>query len=234
MKTFICSMALIAFCFVVQAQNQLKGAWKLETDDGTTKILLLSNDYFTWTEHATETGAFHMTKGGSWKQEGKQLTFELEFHTKDTAKVGESESLGFKYKPSSGQLKLKKKGKWTALETKEPTILTSSYLFAGRKRNGEIQIRDTDQPRKTMKILTGTRFQWIAYNTETKQFFGTGGGTYTAEDGKYVEQITFFSRDDSRVGASLEFDYEVIEGNWHHSGLSSKGKPIYEIWAVRK
>ncbi|MEM8527706.1 MAG: hypothetical protein AAGG68_23895, partial [Bacteroidota bacterium] len=68
----------------------------------------------------------------------------------------------------------------------------------------------------------------------TKQFLGTGGGTYTAKDGKYVEHITFFSRDDSRVGASLAFDYEVIDGNWHHRGLSSKGKPIYEIWGVRE
>jgi hypothetical protein len=57
-----------------------------------------------------------------------------------------------------------------------------------------------------------------------------GGGTYTAKDGKYIENITFFSRDDSRVGASLDFNYEVIDGEWHHSGLSSKGDPIYEIW----
>ncbi|MEN0048236.1 MAG: membrane or secreted protein [Bacteroidota bacterium] len=234
MKIYIWTLLLVSLCFTTYAQDQPNGAWQLETDDGTTKILLLSGDYFTWTEHATETGAFHMTKGGKWKQEGKKMMLELEFHTQDTAQVGKSESISFKYKPSSGQLKLKKQGKWTALEAEEQTALTSPYLFAGRKRNGEIQMRDTDQPRKTMKILTGTRFQWIAYNTATKQFFGTGGGTYTAKDGKYVEQITFFSRDNSRVGASLEFDYEVIDGNWHHSGLSSKGKPIYEIWAVRE
>ena len=82
-----------------------------------------------------------------------------------------------------------------------------------------------------MKILSGTRFQWIAYNTETKEFLGTGGGTYTTDNGKYTENIEFFSRDDSRVGASLEFDYEVKDGKWHHKGESSKGDPIYEIWS---
>jgi len=234
MKLITCFTFLITLCFSIQAQTQLNGAWKLETADGTTKILLLSGDYFTWTEHAAETGKFFMTKGGSWKQEGKNLSFELEFHTQDTTQVGKKESIVFKYEPQSRQLKLKKQGKWSPLETTEQTALTAPYLFAGRKRNDEIQMRDTEQPRKTMKILTGTRFQWIAYNTATKQFFGTGGGTYTAKEGKYVENITFFSRDDSRVGASLEFDYKVIDGNWHHSGLSSKGKPIYEIWAVRK
>jgi hypothetical protein len=115
-----------------------------------------------------------------------------------------------------------------------PGKLQSAWLMSGRKRDGNIQSRDTSRPRKTMKILSGTRFQWIAYNTETKQFMGTGGGTYTTIDGKYTETIEFFSRDDSRVGAVLTFDYELIDGAWHHSGLSSKGKPIYEIWSVRK
>ena len=88
-------------------------------------------------------------------------------------------------------------------------------------------------PRKTMKILSGTKFQWIAYNTETGDFSGTGGGTYTTEGGKYTENIDFFSRDNTRVGASLKFDYELKEKKWHHRGLSSEGSPIYEIWSLR-
>jgi hypothetical protein len=85
-----------------------------------------------------------------------------------------------------------------------------------------------------MKILTGDRIQWIAYNTETKKFFGTGGGNYTAENGKYTENIGFFSRDNSRVGMSLQFDFEVKDGDWHHSGNNSRGEPMYEVWSRRK
>jgi len=85
-------------------------------------------------------------------------------------------------------------------------------------------------PRKTLKILSGTRFQWAAINPETKQFSGTGGGTYTFENGKYTENIEFFSRDNSRVGASLTFDGEVSGDKWKHSGNSSTGNPIAEIW----
>ena len=44
--------------------------------------------------------------------------------------------------------------------------------MSGRVRNGQKQLRDTNRPRKTMKILSGTRFQWIAYNTETQKFMG--------------------------------------------------------------
>ena len=52
----------------------------------------------------------------------------------------------------------------------------------------------------------------------------------TFENGKYTEHIEFFSRDSSRVGASLGFDGKIENGAWHHSGLSSRGEPIYEIW----
>jgi len=121
---------------------------------------------------------------------------------------------------------------WTRIDTGKPGDLAGAWLMSGRVRDGKISRREPG-PRKTMKILSKTRFQWIAYNTETWKFSGSGGGTYTAEDGKYVENIEFFSRDSSRVGASLSFDYEIIENEWHHSGLSSKGKPIHEIWSPR-
>ncbi|GAB1307461.1 hypothetical protein KH5_01440 [Urechidicola sp. KH5] len=84
-----------------------------------------------------------------------------------------------------------------------------------------------------MNILFGTRFQWITCNTETKQFMGAVGGTYTTIDGKYTESIEFFSRDNSRVGLSLEFDYDLKDGDWHHSGFSSKGAPLHETWTLR-
>lgn len=85
-----------------------------------------------------------------------------------------------------------------------------------------------------MKILSGTRFQWIACNVETKEFFGTGGGNYTTLNGKYTENIEFFSRDSTRVGMSLTFDFSLENGEWRHKGLSSKGDPIDEVWTPQE
>ena len=59
---------------------------------------------------------------------------------------------------------------------------------------------------------------------------GTGGGIYTTKDGKYSEIIEFFSRDNSKVGSKLKFNYELINGEWNHKGFSSKGDPLHEIW----
>ena len=106
--------------------------------------------------------------------------------------------------------------------------------MSGIERGGEIRMRDVNRSRKTMKILAGGRFQWIAYDINKKGFYGTGGGIFTSENGNYIENIEFFSRDNSKVGISLEFNFEVKEGDWHHKGFSSKGDPKYEIWTQRK
>ena len=88
----------------------------------------------------------------------------------------------------------------------------------------------TKAARKTIKIFSKTRFQWAAINTQTGDFSGTGGGTYTLKDGKYTATLEFFSRDSSRVGMSLSFDALVEGGKWTHSGKSSTGNPVNEIW----
>ena len=106
--------------------------------------------------------------------------------------------------------------------------------MGGRYRNGNRQMRSIDGTRKTMKLLSGKRFQWIAYNTESKKFMGTGGGTYTTKNGVYSENIEFFSRDNSKSGIELEFEYEIIDNEWNHKGFSSKGDPLHEIWIPRK
>ena len=116
----------------------------------------------------------------------------------------------------------------------KPQALDGQWLMGGRMRNGEISYRDTSGPRKTLKVLFNGHFQWMAFNTDTFAFMGTGGGNYSSVDGIYKEEIKFFSRDDSRVGAILPFDYELISGEWHHKGKSSKGGPIHEIWIQRE
>src|SRR5690554_5792392 len=84
--------------------------------------------------------------------------------------------------------------------------------------------------RKTLKLLTATHFQWFAIDPGKNEFYGTGGGTYSFENGKYTENIEFFSRDNSRVGAALSFDDRIEDDKWIHTGLSSKGDPIHEVW----
>ncbi|MBK7870890.1 MAG: membrane or secreted protein [Saprospiraceae bacterium] len=217
----------------------LKGAWQnsaTEKGEAVTRVLLFSGDYFSWTEYKTASGEFLSTKGGSWQMQDEKVTLNFEFNTADTAMVGKSEDWMAKMEMEKLMLSQSTGAKlaWDNIDKGANTDLTGAWLMGGRvSEDGKESRRDITVPRKTMKILTGTRFQWIAYNIATKQFSGTGGGTYTAKDGVYTENLVFFSRDNKRVGMSLTFNFDKKEGEWHHKGKSSAGDPMHEIWVPR-
>ena len=60
--------------------------------------------------------------------------------------------------------------------------------MAGRITDEGEKRRDISKPRKTMKFLKNGNFQWIAFNTETFQFFGSGGGTYSLKM-EFIQKI---------------------------------------------
>ena len=172
------------------------------------------------TSYKVDSNKFIKTIGGFYNKEGNRFKMSLEFNS------------NFK-NDSISKIEIEKKANWKKISLKE-NDLQGKWLMVGRVRNGNEQRRNLDRPRKTMKFLINGYFQWIAFNTETFQFSGSGGGKYITKDGKYIESIEYFSRDDSKVGLNLEFDYELINKEWNHKGFSSKGDPLHEIWVVRK
>lgn len=218
--------------------QSLEGSWKLISQNGNPVsdqeyIKIYQDNYFAFGVKNVADDAFIGAGGGPYKYEDGKYSETLDFFTLNPLQVGITTSFQVEIKDK----KLTLSGNtpngmlveiWEKVSDAKDD-LTGNWVITGRKRDDQIS-RSTPGARRTVKILSGGRFQWIAFNSETKEFSGTGGGTYTAVDGKYTENITFFSRDNARVGASLGFDFEVIEGEWHHSGLSSTGSPIYEIW----
>lgn len=217
------------------AYEAIQGAWttsyKEESGEEISVTTIVMDGFLAETFYNVKTKTFIKTFGGSWSIDKNVFTLTTEWSSADSSKVGTKRDIIFDLKGDTITFTHDKKI-WTRIDAGKPGDLAGAWLMSGRVRDGKTSRREHG-PRKTMKILSKTRFQWIAYNTETGKFSGSGGGTYTAENGKYVEAIEFFSRDGSRVGASLPFEYEIIENEWHHSGLSSKGKPIHEIWSPR-
>lgn len=233
MKNFLLLLSLILSLTSLHAQQKkqkLSGAWQC-TEGDTRIVLVFADQYFTKTKYDKNNGEFISTAGGTWILENeRKLTKQFEFNTADTSLVGQSTEIQVKWKGkliSTGNKESQKE--WNRIDEGKPGELYGAYFFTGRMRDGEIN-EYTPGARRTLKILSGTRFQWIAYNLETKQFFGTGGGTYTTSGGIYTENIEFFSRDNERVGASLTFNYDLKDGKWHHSGKNSRGEDLYELW----
>jgi len=227
---------LLLFSFSMNSQS-LIGAWERvqKNDSGILEkqiVIFTTQGYQSISIFNEETGEFIYTNGGTWDLNGENLTEKVEFDTANPERVGTETIFKIIIDENSINVPVMERT-WTRLDDGGPGKLEGAWLMGGRYRNGNRQMRSIDGPRKTMKLLSGKRFQWIAYNTATKQFMGTGGGTYTTENGVYSENVEFFSRDNSKAGIELKFNYELINGEWHHKGYSSKGDPLHEIWIKR-
>lgn len=224
-------LLLAGICHNLPAQttaDKLNGAWEAINEDNSRSVAIIADGYFAIANYTDE--KFVSTVGGYFNVEGNEIVATIEFDTGDSAPVGTVRRAPL---PEISD-KLNIHGAtWKRIDDGTPGELNGAWLFAGRENNGQITRREPGA-RKTMKILSGTRFQWIAYNSETGAFSGTGGGTYTTSNGKYTENIEFFPRDPSRVGVSLVFDFDVQENEWHHKGKNSRGEYMYEVWRARE
>lgn len=210
------------------AAPTLDGAWRqTNAPAGQTVVLTLADGYAM--ETAFEPSRFLGSRGGPVRVEGSSLGLNVEFDTRDSARVGQTETQPMTL--GAARLTL---GQATFERLDEPSAqnpLAGLWRITGREgENGQVNAMQRGD-RKTLKLLTGTRFQWAAINPKTKQFSGTGGGTYTLKEGKYTETIDFFSRDNSRVGRSLNFDCEIKSDQWFHRGQSSTGGKVSEVWS---
>ena len=228
---FICTF----LSFGINSQSVI-GAWELyhtsENGEKLKSVVIFSDGYQVISTYDSKTGKFMSSNGGTWKLVGDTMTEKVEFDSNNSDRVGTEVSFEVAINDSIIEI-VGRDMEFKRIDNGLPGKLQGAWLMSGRIRDGETQRREPNKPRKTMKILSGTRFQWVAFNTETKKFMGTGGGTFTTANGEYTEKIEFFSRDDSKVGASLKFNYSLDDGKWNHWGLSSKGDPINEIWSVR-
>lgn len=224
----------LLFTTLIAAQP-IEGAWQLTHENGEMLtqrevVAIYQDGYMAVGAKEAATNKFLFAYGGPYNLKGKNYTETHDFNTKSPQRIGKS--MQFKAQVKDDQMMITSGGvsqTWQRLSS-QSDALTRNWVITGRERNGQMNTM-TPGDRRTIKILSGGRFQWVAFNSATKEFSGTGGGTYTAKNGVYTENITFFSRDSSRVGASLQFQFEVKDGKWHHKGNSSKGTPIYEIWS---
>lgn len=233
MNTFRCLFAFACLLLVdrlpaAETAPSLIGAWQLT---GTTSRVMIVTAKF-WTEGTfdREQRQFVRTLGGTYTVNDRVVSRTLQFDSENPKRVGTQ--IQAQLQTATSEMKLRQDAGseeiWTRIDS-GAGALAGTWRIGGRQVDGVMREMPL-QARRTLKILSGTRFQWIAINVETGEFSGTGGGTYTLENGKYVETVEFMSRDNSRVGARLEFDAEVKDDSWQHRGLSSRGSPIHEVW----
>ncbi len=232
-KLTLCILFLFAVCLLSAQVPAGVYVAEEDTEKAVRHEIKLTADYLIFNTYGTSPAEFIRSIGGFYTVKGDSLQVKLEFNS--NYETDGLKEFNIQYKLQAGELLAEIDGNlgyFTKIPATEQA-LDGHWLFATRGPDQGQERRGDDNPRKTLKALSDGHFQWIAYNTETFDFRGTGGGRYDAKEGVYTEKINFFSRDSSRVGAELIFDYELREEDWHHKGKNSKGEPMYEIWSKR-
>jgi hypothetical protein len=230
MKTFF--LFTILLCPTLMLAQIPKGAWKSQEPTGSTSHMIIADNYLVITSYSLLNKYFERSEGGPFKMVGDKMTYTPEFNTADTLKVGVPIVFTVTRKNDVLTLRYEEAMVWMLVDDASDVPMAGAWHITERSRDGVGALEKIHQTgtRKTLKLLSGTRFQWFAIDPAATGFYGTGGGTYTAKNGKYTENIQFFSRDNNRVGSSLQFDWKLETGRWDHSGKSSAGKPIHEVW----
>ncbi len=142
---------------------------------------MMEDGYFTVAYFNTADKKFMGTFGGTYATSNGKLLQNFEYNTLDSTTVGTTNSLSYTLKDAQLQLNgTRQDGNmqqtWAKINDSNITSpLEGTWRITGRAgQDGTINPMRRG-PRKTLKILSDNWFQWIAFNTETKQFSGTGG-----------------------------------------------------------
>lgn len=226
-------ISLIWVCvFLASCQSSKNKGFEgvYQSDKGDFYQLRIIEDAYISTIEYTDEG-FRGTYGGTYVLKDNRLEIKREFDDRNPNEVG---------KETKEEISLDQAGfidgnniRWIKKKT-NPQDLDGLWQISGRMKEGTFEPINHRGGRKTIKLLKDGYFQWIALDPDKGKFYGTGGGEYTFKDGEYTERIMFFSKDDSRVGAELNFSGELKDGDWHHRGKSSKGDSLHEVWVRKK
>jgi hypothetical protein len=224
---------ILLFNHAAVLAGSLNGAWLMQFNLASSQTVVMTASQHYMVVVVYEQNNYIRTYGGAYQikeingQSFVELT--LEFNDKHPETVGNI--LNYKYERQGDSFSIENtlKTNWQRIISSEDALAGLWQIRERQNANGEI-VKMGAGPRKTIKLCAGGRFQWLAINPATKEFSGTGGGTYSLLNEKYTETIAFFSRDNTRVGDSLSFTANIDPKNWRHTGLSSKGAPVNELW----
>lgn len=233
-KTFVASLVitilLTSFTNPIEPKDII-GAWGYGNPENRT-VMINTEKVFSVATYDLPGKKLISSYGGVWRIDGNSLVKKIEWHSKDSAQVGKEFKEPIEIK--GGKL-INKDETWTRLDDGKPGALMGAWVITGNYRNDSVSKRASPfYPRRTMKVLSGKYFHWIAYNVVTKSFMNAGGGTYTTENGKYTENIEFFTKTPESVGKKLTFDYSFVNGDWRHKGEKSTGGAMDECWTKRE
>ena len=161
----LCKKKILILVLLIYPSLNFSQVYHIDNEEDIFRVIL-DNEYIVISKFETGSGKFISTIGGYYE------TGEFLNLNEDVFDVNLEFNSNYD-QDSIKSLSIVKTSKWKNI-SKENNTLKGKWVMSGRYNNGEFRTRNTALPRKTMKVLIGGFFQWIAFNTETFKFSGSG------------------------------------------------------------
>lgn len=208
-------------------QPSITGAW-INKDGDDEHTLICSGGYTFMVEYNAVNTAFYYAGGGHYKEKDGMLIFEYEFSKKKDEQENIGIPAGMKFSIAGNKLTVfgtdSSKNVLTRVDDGAGP-LAGIWQLKSQLTNGKME--EIKDPLKTLKILSGTLFQCVTFNTVTNEFIACYGGRYTYKDGKYTERIQFYWKKSDKVGTAVSFDASVEDGKW----TNKQSGAVKEEWS---
>ena len=166
---------LFTICLVISFNvvSQINPGIYISDIDNVRHELKMTDNYVIHTIYEQSPARFIKTEGGFYNIEDSVLNVKLEFNSNYEADTISTLTIPFAIRDGQLILGTEPRLVFNHFESIEQE-LDGQWLFAMRGPDEGQERRGDENPRKTLKYLQDNRFQWIAYNTETFKFSGTG------------------------------------------------------------
>ncbi|MEQ9231962.1 MAG: DUF4488 domain-containing protein [Cyclobacteriaceae bacterium] len=223
---------LFLFVSVLSSFGQsLIGAWERTDKPDLVEeksYMIITDGFVVTTTVEAETGGFIRSRLEEWtlfdsSRFNVQLVFDTEYPEAEGGEYDAEISVRRNSMILDGE-------EWIRVDEGSDSKLTGIWKMTGVTLEGKKINLGLNHPRREIKILSGTRFQWIDYDKNSRTFTASGGGTYELKNNVYTEHIEFLTNEPEWIGSSISFQFKVSEGKWYHIGKGEDGVPIDEVW----
>ena len=117
----------------------------------------------------------------------------------------------------------------------DPKILREKLVGSWKIVSASFDGKDSELHRTsiTIKHITPVHVIWIGYQPEAREIFRSSGGSWTIENGRYVETMRYGIGEkykETSFGKSYGFDCRFEGDRWIQSGKMPNGVFLEEIW----
>lgn len=110
-------------------------------------------------------------------------------------------------------------------------ITGSTWKLVSTKYGDDQEWTNVAADEDKIKMMTGTHFVWVSYQSGDGRVQGTGGGTYTLKDGTYIERVEFGGGNVRELrGQDHVFTLDLRGDRLEQTGQLSTGFKIAEVW----